>query len=161
MAVARVWAVLGQVSTLASGVRMDPHELLDKVADMPVVVPQPDKVVFVLRVRVVQVPQMLIVEVVEISQLQLIEKIVAIPGLGGFVAQKTVEAPQLQFVDEVVDFPVLIPMVQVFPKTIEVPSCITLIRWSMSLFAVHRPGRRHLCRCTEADSHGPGVPEDH
>ena len=78
-------AVLGQVSTLASGVRMDPHELLDKVADMPVVVPQPqfvdkvfaipveipqlqftDKVVFVLRVRVLQVPQMLVVEVVEI-----------------------------------------------------------------------------------------------
>ena len=39
-----------------------------------------DKVVFVLRVRVVQVPQMLVVEVVEIPQLQLIEKIVAIPG---------------------------------------------------------------------------------
>ena len=103
VAVARVWAVLGQVS----GVRMDPHELLYKVADMPVVVPQPDKLVFVFRVRVVQVPQMLIVEVVEIPQLQLIEKIVAIPGLGGFVAQKTVEAPQLQFVDEVVDFPVV------------------------------------------------------
>ena len=102
------------MSTLASGVRMDPHELLDKVADMPVIVPQPqfvDKVfaipvvlqklipmkstvqltmqipqlqstdkVFVLRVRVVQVPQMLVVEVVEIPQLQLIEKIVAIPG---------------------------------------------------------------------------------
>ena len=103
------------MSTLASGVRMDPHELLDKVADMPVVVPQPqfvdkvfaipvvlqkqipmkstvqltmqipqlqstDKVVFVLRVRVVQVPQMLVVEVVQIPQLQLIEKIVAIPG---------------------------------------------------------------------------------
>ena len=103
------------MSTLASGVRKDPHELLDKVVDMPVVVPQPqfvdkvfaipvvlqkqipmkstvqltmqfpqlqstDKVVFVLRVRVVQVPQMLVVEVVEIPQLQLIEKIVAIPG---------------------------------------------------------------------------------
>ena len=106
-------AVLGQVSTLASGVRMDPHELLDKVADMPVVVPQPqfvDKVFaipvvlqkqismkwtvqltmqipqlqstdkVVLRVRVVQVPQMLVVEVVEIPQLQFTEKIVAIPG---------------------------------------------------------------------------------
>ena len=95
-------AVLGQVSTLASGVRKDPHELLDKVADMPVVVPQPDKVVFVLRVRVVLVPQMLVVVVVEIPQLQLIEKIVAIPGFGGVVVQKTVEAPQLQFVDEVV-----------------------------------------------------------
>ena len=87
MAVARVWS---------------PHELLDKVADMPVVVPQPDKVVFVLRVRVVQVPQMPVVVVVEIPQLQLIEKIVAIPGFGGVVVQKTVEAPQLQFVDEVV-----------------------------------------------------------
>ena len=69
---------------------------------MPVVVPQPVKVVFVLRVRVVQVPQMLFVVVVEIPQLQLIEKIVAIPGFGGVVVQKTVEAPQLQFVDEVV-----------------------------------------------------------
>ena len=69
------------MSTLASGVRKDPHELLDKVADMPVVVPQPDKVVFVLRVRIVQVPQMLVVEVVEIPQLQLIEKIAVIPGL--------------------------------------------------------------------------------
>ena len=58
---------------------MDPHELLDKVADMPVVVPQPDKVVFVPVVRIVQVPQMLVVEVVEIPQLQLIEKIAAFP----------------------------------------------------------------------------------
>ena len=61
---------------------MDPHELLDKVADMPFVVPQPDRVVFVLRVRIVQVPQVLVVEVVEIPQLQLIEKIVAIPWFG-------------------------------------------------------------------------------
>ena len=118
-------AVLGQVSTLASGVRKDPHELLDKVADMPVVVPQPDKVVFVLRVRIVQVPQMLVVEVVEIPQLQLIEKIAVIPGLGVVVAQKTVEAPQLQFVDEVVVFPVVaqrqFPMVLSVQTTIAVP----------------------------------------
>ena len=46
-------AVLGQVSTLASGVRMDPHELLDKVADMPVVVPQPQFVDKVFAIPVV------------------------------------------------------------------------------------------------------------
>ena len=63
-----------------------------------------DKVVFVLRVRVVQVPQMLVVEVVEIPQLQLIEKIVAWVVSS---RRKTVEAPQLQFVDEVVDFPIV------------------------------------------------------
>ena len=61
-------AVLGQVSTLASGVLRDPHE-----------VPQPDKVVFVPVVQIVQVPQKLVVEVVEIPQLQLIENIAAIP----------------------------------------------------------------------------------
>ena len=74
------------MSTLASGVLRDPHELLDKVADMPVVVPQPDKVVFVPVVQIVQVPQKLVVEVVEIPQLQLIEKIAAIPGVDGVVA---------------------------------------------------------------------------
>ena len=118
-------AVLGQVSTLASGVLLDPHELLDKVADMPVVVPQPDKVVFVPVVQIVQVPLKLVVEVVEIPQLQLIEKIAAIPGVGGVVAQKTVEVPQLQFVDEVVVFPVvaqrLFPMVLTVQSTIADP----------------------------------------
>ena len=54
-------AVLGQVSTLASGVRMDPRELLDKVADMPVVVPQPQFVDKVFAIPVVlqkQIPMM-------------------------------------------------------------------------------------------------------
>ena len=141
---------------------MDPHELLDKVADMPVVVPQPqfvdkvfaipvvlqkqipmmstvqwtmqipqlqstDKVVFVLRVRVVQVSQMLFVEVVEIPQLQLIEKIVAIHVGIPVVAQrhisivqavqKTIEIPQLQLTDKVADVLVVhvvqVPQVQV------------------------------------------------
>ena len=87
VAVARVWS--RSWASVDARVRRPhgPNELLDKVADMPVVVPQPDKVVFVLRVRIVQVPQMLVVEVVEIPQFQLIEKIVAIPGLGGVVAQ--------------------------------------------------------------------------
>ena len=85
-------AVLGQVLTLASGVRLDPHELLDKVADMPVVVPQPDKVVFVLRVWIVQVPQMLVVEVVEIPQLQLIDKVADVLGV------HVVQVPQVQVV---------------------------------------------------------------
>ena len=50
-------AVLGQVSTLASGVRMDPPELLDKVADMPVVVPQPQFVDKVFAIPVVMQKQ--------------------------------------------------------------------------------------------------------
>ena len=133
-------AVLGQVSTLASGVLRDPHELLDKVADMPVVVPQPDKVVFVPVVQIVQVPQKLVVEVVEIPQLQLIEKIAAIPGIGGVVAQKTVEVPQLQFVDEVVVFPVvaqrLIPMVLTVQSTIADPQ-LQLIDKVADVLRVH------------------------
>ena len=133
-------AVLGQVSTLASGVLRDPHELLDKVADMPVVVPQPDKVVFVPVVQIVQVPQKLVVEVVEIPQLQLIEKIAAIPGVGGVVAQKTVEVPQLQFVDEVVVFPVvaqrLIPMVLTVQSTIADPQ-LQLIDKVADVLRVH------------------------
>ena len=137
---------------------------LDKVADMPVVVPQPqfvdkvfaipvvlqkqipmmstvqltiqipqlqstDKVVFVLRVRVVQVqvPQMLVVEVVVIPQLQLIEKIVAIHVGIPVVLQrqipmvqavlKTIEIAQVQLSDKVADVLVVhvvqVPQVQV------------------------------------------------
>ena len=135
---------------------------MDKVADMPVVVPQPqfvdkvfaipvvlqkqilmmstvqltmqipqlqstDKVVFVLRVRVVQVPQMLVVEVVAIPQLQLIEKIVAIHVGIPVVAHrqipmvqavlKTIEITQLQLSDKVADVLVVhvvqVPQVQV------------------------------------------------
>ena len=148
-------AVLGQVSTLASGVLRDPHELLDKVADMPVVVPQPDKVVFVPVVQIVQVPQKLVVEVVEIPQLQLIEKIAAIPGVGGVVALKTVEVPQLQFVDEVVVFPVvaqrLIPMVLTVQSTIADPQ-LQLIDKVADVLRVHvvqgstGAGRENLTR---------------
>ena len=131
---------LGKCRRFASGVRKDPHELLDKVVDMPVVVPQPDKVVFVPVVRIVQVPQMLVVEVVEIPQLQLIEKIAAIPGVGGVGAQKTVEVPQLQFVDEVVVFPVvaqrLFLMVLTVQLTIAVPQ-LQLIDKVADVLRVH------------------------
>ena len=74
-----------------------------------------------------QVPQMLVVEVVEIPQLQLIEKIVAIHVGIPVVAQrqipmvqavlKTIEIPQLQLTDKVADVLVVhvvqVPQVQV------------------------------------------------
>ena len=70
----------------------------------------------------------------------LLRKIVAIPGLGGVVAQKTAEAPQLQFVDEVVDFPVVaqrqIPMVLAVQMTIEIPP-LQLIDKVADVLVVH------------------------
>ena len=83
-----------------------------------------DKVVFVPRVRVVQVPQMLVVEVVEIPQLQLIEQTVAIhfgipvvaqrPDHHGSVCPQTIEISQLQSIDKVV-FVLVVQVVQVSP----------------------------------------------
>ena len=116
-------------------------QCVDKVVNIPVVAQRlidsllqcVDKVVNVLVVRVVQVPRMLVVEVVQIPQLQLAEKIVCDPpvlGQGccmpvgvqqqvlGVTVLKTAVSPQLQFVDEVVVFPVVaqrqIPMMSLF-----------------------------------------------
>ena len=132
-------AVLGQVSTLASGVRNYPHELLDKVADMPVVVPQPDKVVFVLVCGSCRFLRCWSWRSLRSHSCSLLRKS-AIPGLGGVVAQKTVEAPQLQFVDEVVVFPVVaqrqFPMVLSVQTTIAVPQ-LQLIDKVADVLRVH------------------------
>ena len=68
----------------------------------------------------------------------------------------TMVIPQLQFLDKVIDDPV-VRVVQVFPSRSHARCVQRQVPWLRSAVAVHRQGRLHPCRGAEFDPHGFSV----